>query len=1082
MGTRLMRTLWLVSLVALAGVAAYPQAPAPATFGTRITAPGNLLDIVLDEQRQRLYLVNFANDRVEIYSIAEQRLLGPIQVGSQPVSAAMSPDGQYLYVTNFGSSTLTVIDLGLGGVTGTVTLVAPPEGVAVGSDGRVLITTLGTGAANNPQNTLLLFDARQTGPAQLAAVPVPPPAPQNPTLAPFIAGRPFLSFRGRLQTTPDGNFIIGMNSPTANSTVVFVHEVASGTVLRVRLVPGLSTVMSVSPDGSRFMAGLRLFETATLNMLATTSAANAAFQVPAAFNANQNVGGSVFSADGGTLYSAFNVQPFALPQPRPNSALLLVSNPRNLGINLGIRLPESVLGKMVATSDGSTVYAVSESGVLRLPVGRIYESPILMPETTAVRLSINPCDRGLVTADVKVSNIGKGKLTFTFAQPGQGLLAQAVSGLAPSTVRLSLNPRITNRLPGTTTFNLQLTSNEAINIPPIVRVYQNFQTGGQVGETIPLEIALTGVEGLVDLQVDNRRGRIYMANSGLNRVDVYDFRNRKVLPSIEVGQFPRSMAMTSDGSLLYVANSGGESISIVDLDSGRQSGKAEFPAVPFNFNQNPVTPRSIAMGIFGPQFVGSNGSLWSVRGASALPRAVSPVIGAATVASPANMVSAPGNESIVLMNNTGVAFRYDSISDTYVNAQTVMSAPIDSYYGPLAAGPGGRYFLANRAILNSTLVPIGGRTTGGGAQFTFPPQPGQPPVGAAGAVTQGLRHQPAVAAINDTTYARFTIPPQANAGTAPVGDPRPLVEVVEVLTENRLVTVAAPEGPPAQVFGNLRANINPRMMAVDSSGSNAFLVTMSGLSIVSLRQPLPAERPAINNNGVVHGATFSRSIAPGSLISIFGRNLGETARASSLPLPEILGGSCVTFNDVTLPLLSTSPTQINAQLPPDALPGANAVMVHSVVTGLESVATLANVSRSAPGVFALDGNLAALFHGTDMRPVTRANPALREEVLVLFATGLPAADGSLLAQGVPAPANPLVTTVPPRVFIGDPDTRGSEMIIEWSGFTPGFIGLNQINLRVPASALTGDNLPVVVRVDDGESPRAGPLVPVTSVR
>jgi uncharacterized protein (TIGR03437 family) len=68
------------------------------------------------------------------------------------------------------------------------------------------------------------------------------------------------------------------------------------------------------------------------------------------------------------------------------------------------------------------------------------------------------------------------------------------------------------------------------------------------------------------------------------------------------------------------------------------------------------------------------------------------------------------------------------------------------------------------------------------------------------------------------------------------------------------------------------------------------------------------------------------------------------------------------------------------------------------------------------------------------------------------------------------------------VFIGNPDVRGTEMIVEWSGFAPGFIGLNQINLRVTPQAPTGDDLPVVVRVGEAESPRIGPLAPVTSIR
>lgn len=1070
------RQLHLTALLLVSSLVSSGQTTI-ATFGTRIPAAGTLLDIVLDEARARLYLVNLASNRVEVYSIPEQRFLSPIAVGSQPVAAAMSPDAQFLYVTNLVSSTLSVIDLALGAVSNTISLPAQPEGVAVGADGRVLITTLGnTGGAN----TLMVFDPQQTGTAQLRAVLVPPPPPAPPPLTTPIAGRPFQNFRGSLQATPDGRFIIGLNTPANNSTVIFVYEVSSGTVLRVRQTPGLSTVLSVSPDGSRFMTGLRLFETSTLNMLAQTNTANApfTFQGTQGFNLNQNVGGSAFNPDGSALYSAFNVAPFVVnPPPRANSATLLVSNPRNLGIQMGINLPESILGKMVSAGDGKTVWALSETGLLMLPIGKLYDYPIIMPETTAVRLSINPCDRGLVTADVKILNAGKGRLTYTFDQPGQNILAQSTSGLAPSAIRLSMNPRVATRQPGTLVTQMTLRSADAINIPPTIRVYQNYQTGGQVGETIPIEINPGTNETLLDLQVDNRRGRVYIANSGKNRVEVYDFRNRKLRSPIEVGQRPRSMAMTSDGSLLYVANFGGEWIGIVDLESGQAIGKVDFPLVPFNFNQTPITPQSIAMGIFGPQFVGSNGSLWSVRGNTAIPRPVSPVIGAATVTANSYMVSTPGNEYIVLLNNNGVAYRYNSVSDTFVNQQTVMSPPLDGYYGPLAAGPGGLYYLANRAILNPTLVPIGGRTTGTGTAGGAAP-PGQPP--GQPAQNQGVRQVAGVAAVNDTAYAQFSIAASTNQG--PVGDARPLVELVSVNSEARLATIAAPEGPFFPQVANNRSNIFPRLMGVDSGGNWAFLLTMSGLSVVSLRQSTTADRPAVNSGGVVNGATFARSLSPGALISIFGRNLAERATASDLPLPEILGGSCVTFNDTTLPLLNASPTQINAQLPADTLPGTNVVVVHSVVTGLESEAMLVNVSRSSPGVFAIDGNNAALFHGTDMRLVTRTNPALRGEILVLFGTGLPAENGSLLLQGVPAPFSPLVTTARPRVFLGDPDARGSEAVILWSGFTPGFIGLNQINLQVRPDALTGDNLPVVVRSEDGESPRTGPLAPVTSVR
>jgi YVTN family beta-propeller protein len=119
-----------------------------ATFGTVVPTVGGLLDIVLDEGRNRLYLVNPSYNRIEVYAIAQRRFLTPVAVDRLPISAALSRSGKYLYVTCFDGSSLNVIDLDTMTVSRRVSLPAKPEGVAVGADERVLITTIGTGPNN----------------------------------------------------------------------------------------------------------------------------------------------------------------------------------------------------------------------------------------------------------------------------------------------------------------------------------------------------------------------------------------------------------------------------------------------------------------------------------------------------------------------------------------------------------------------------------------------------------------------------------------------------------------------------------------------------------------------------------------------------------------------------------------------------------------------------------------------------------------------------------------------------------------------------------------------------------------------
>ena len=951
--------LWLS-----AGQAVHAQQAVSATFGDVIQLTGGTpSDIVLDELRHQLYLVSNTTSQVLVLDYTTNQVVAKIPTGRTPLAGAMSMDGNFLYVTASGPpSALYAIDLTSNRMAYSQTLPSTPQGVETGIDGRVLVAMTGTGVtAGVPQKTLQVFD-----PVAKTLTDVAVPA-LTTTLAPLPAqatGRPTTTFPGKLLRTPDGSFIIGVITPTNASTYIFVYEVASGVILRNRITAGQSTVISMAPDGSRFMAGFTMYDTATLAVVAQQNNANAPFTFSSAINTTQNVGGSIFSPDGATLYSAFNTAPTTNPPSPSASSTLLVNDPVNLGIRLGIKLPESIVAKIAMTSDGADAWGLSDSGLVHLPLGKLYDYPILVPETTMVFLAMDDCNRGVASGALKINNLGKGRLTYTVAaSPSAALVYSQSSGLAPSTLTFTMEPGRSGvvRQPGTniwtgagtqqgTPINLTLSSPDAINIPNTIRLFMNYRQSDQRGLIYPVPTTqnnngsgttgnTSGNEGLQDILLDEARGLVYLTNSGFNRIEVFDIEKQHFVNPIPAGQMPHQMAMGGDGKTLYVGNTGGESIGIIDLDLQRVVDSVAFPPVQRSSTAAPIYPRSLAMGYFGLQFLMSNGTLWKVVGNQALPRPADPnLIVPVTLTGCPNcgMIATPGNDFILTLSGNGTAYVYDSTADAYVATRLLIPAPITGYYGLLGAGPGGAYFLVNGLIVNPSLTTIGGSATPGATGTTGGAAPGQPPV--VSIVNTGNRNVAALVPLDDKRFLRLTTPVRQNITTVTRDDARTTLEVVNLETGEDTLAGVVPENPVVNVFGTTRFNTNPRMMAVNSAGTTAYMITLSGLSVVSLTPTGTDTRPAIDTGarGIVNSADGTPNFKPGSFITISGSHLADAATADTIPPPTVLGGSCVTFGDIAVPLLVSSSGQIQAQVP-DTLPaGTHVVEVRSLSTAQAS--------------------------------------------------------------------------------------------------------------------------------------------------
>ncbi|MCS7310537.1 MAG: beta-propeller fold lactonase family protein [Armatimonadetes bacterium] len=85
------------------------------------------------------------------------------------------------------------------------------------------------------------------------------------------------------------------------------------------------------------------------------------------------------------------------------------------------------------------------------------------------------------------------------------------------------------------------------------------------------------------LALDERRGRLYVANANSDTVSVIDIRSLQVVetisvrpdPSLPFGSMPNALALSPDGSTLYVANGGNNAVAVVRLDHRHQRSRVE---------------------------------------------------------------------------------------------------------------------------------------------------------------------------------------------------------------------------------------------------------------------------------------------------------------------------------------------------------------------------------------------------------------------------------------------------------------------------------------------------------------------------
>ncbi|NOT62002.1 MAG: hypothetical protein HOP19_17445 [Acidobacteria bacterium] len=219
----------------------------------------------------------------------------------------------------------------------------------------------------------------------------------------------------------------------------------------------------------------------------------------------------------------------------------------------------------------------------------------------------------------------------------------------------------------------------------------------------------------------------------------------------------------------------------------------------------------------------------------------------------------------------------------------------------------------------------------------------------------------------------------------------------------------------------------------------------------------------------VSAASFNGTqLAPDSIASVFGATLANNiAVSNSAPLPTTLGGSTIRVRDSAnverlAQLFFVSPAQINFLLPVGTALG-EAIVTVTNSEGVPSISTIM-VSSVAPGLFAANGDGQGVAAAVALR--VKANGTLTYEAIARFDT----------AQNKFVPSAIDLGEATDQLFLSlyGTGTRGRSVTasiggvnaeVLYAGKQGDFVGLDQLNLRIPRSLIGRGEVNVAVTVD-----------------
>ncbi|HTA44438.1 MAG TPA: hypothetical protein VK789_18440 [Bryobacteraceae bacterium] len=1023
----------LVLLPALALAAGTCAAATAPVFGSVVAIGGTASDIALDEKNGLLYIADFGSNTIDILSVSDNTIHSSLNVAPNPGSIALSPGSQYLLIAHYGNGTTSpqgsniVTSIHLADNSRQIfNLTNPPLAVAFTGNGQAIVVTTTNVLTMDPasgQTTVL------TSFANLAnTIPVAP------------ATFPGQILQAALSTSADGNTVWGIGSANTGTQMIYRYNARAGSIAALIYTssPSLLARVSSSADGSTAMIGYSLL--------------NAGGYIQGRYPnvlPSANITGAAVDSAHNTIYGQFpdTFQPTGPPGSAGGSQMpsLLIMDADNLTVRDRITMPEDMTGHALLNSAGTMLYAISESGVMILPVGSLNNYHRLLSSQEDIFVATNFCSGGVLSQSLTITDPGGGQTDFSISAGGQaGVTISPSSGTTPGKVTVRVDPTVFSAA-GTTAVMLNLSSGTAVNHPAAVRLVVNKPDPSQHGTVIDQPGLLT------DILPDAARNRIYILRQDKNEVLVFDATSQTLIATFRTATTPTMMSLTRDQNFLLVGHDNSQLVTVYDLNALAEVTPIVLPGGHY---ARSIAASNAATLVLARNEANGTGTVDTINFASGVATAL-PSLGVYQnkVLQTGVLTASPGGGNVLLASPDGNLMLYTAAANSFVASR----ADLQALSGAFAASDFNTYVVGNTAF-DASLVPTGSLSppSGPSSGFVFTGQGGYL-ASAVSSSSPGLLEQ---------------LSSLQNGVTSSVSmSEAPLLPTVISSSSGSTGTGGTGSGS-STTSGSVSAMSFTRTVAPFPSAGTVAVLTTSGFTMMSASYP-NVPPPVVS--GLVSAADGNASVAPGEWVSIYGSNLSPAVMAGGqLPLATSLGDACLMANGAPLPLLFVSPGQVNAQLP-YSIQGSVTLSVHTP-TGVSSN-FLFTVQPAAPSVFLAgiagsETGLATIFRADNGQLVTPTNPIHPKDWVTIYLTGMGPTSPAAI-EGHAAPSSPLASAaIQPEVTLG-----GVPLTVSYAGLVPGEVGVYQINAYVPTGVPGGLTVPLAI--NQGGATTSVPLRVVT---